>query len=134
MPTAAVEDAVEHEVIGVLAVSRPQPDLVAQRVQHAAGLPLGVQRIQSEQMAAEVVQPLARVPLVDGPEVRGERQQQGIQRRWRCRATSRNGLVSCTATVRQTPAARRGAPALLRSMAASSRSSKPFSPSGQIAA
>jgi hypothetical protein len=111
---------------------------VAQRVQDAGGLAVGVEHAEAEQMPAVVVQAFERVRVIDRPEVCGQREQQLVERRAALPGDAENGLAGrpvTAATAGQTSAVRepdgRPSPA---SSALSPASSKPRTPVGQRAA
>lgn len=70
MTAAALEDPVEHQVLGVVVIGGLHPDVVTQRVRDAAGLTLSVYPREAEEVAAEVIQALQRRPRVDRPKLR----------------------------------------------------------------
>jgi hypothetical protein len=81
MAPPPLEHAVEHQAVGVVEARGLDCEVVAQRVRHAGGLPVGMQLREPEEVTAVLVEALERAPLVDRPELCRERQQQRVELR-----------------------------------------------------
>jgi len=89
MPTAPLQDAVEHHVLGIVAVGDLHPDVVTQRVRDAAGLTLSVYAGEAEEVAAVVIEALRCAARVDRAKLRGKGEQQLVKLRARLARNAR---------------------------------------------